>query len=241
MSLVLTVKLDELLRAKQKANNPSEIELELEALLDEPILLQRTNGFEVNHIASRYRVSLGAMIGDSLEKIYRHVQSVGSDTLMLRLDDFPYEEGTVEKSVHLNFLGITSALEGYEFRDLMYDQDESVVIKTRPFNNYNETLGPFDDALGLTELFEKGVHGYFISATVTDRLDGNAEAVLVLDSKNRKIAEEVHAEVFSALRNSYRAHDMTPHLPLETLKKVHRTSPHAALLRIHDYQTTHVY
>jgi len=232
--VTLNVSLETLLQAKQKGKD-HKLELDLEVPLPEPADVQSGKVMDVQHLASRYHVSLKGLVYDQVEEMCRHVRSLGYETVMIQVGDFPFRREFDRNRVNINFLGIKPIADTYEFRDFLYDTDETMEVKTGAITYCNDKLGPGNGAISPIDLFDKGVVGYTISASISDRLDGSAEGVIVLNSNNRKIAEEVHTEVLSALRSLYQSTKEGDNASSTALKQVLDTSKHKDLLTFHQY------
>jgi len=136
---------------------------------------------------------------------------------------------------HVDFLGLDCFDLISHFTDFIYDVEENIVVSTDAITHYDEKLGPLNNAINSNDLFEMGVCGYQTSASISDRLDGSGRGVIVLNSKNRRMAEEVHAEVLSALRNLYERGIEGDAASTTALKQVCDNSLHKDLLKFHQY------
>ncbi len=232
--VTLIVSLETLLQAKQKGKG-QKLELDLEAPLTESTDVQSTKVMDVQYVASRYHVSLKGLVHDQIERMCKHVHSLGYETVNIQVGDFPFRGEFDRNRVNINFIGIEAIADTYEFRDFLYDAEETMEVRTGAITFYTDELGVGNNAISPIDLYEKGTIGYSISASITDRLDGSAEGVIILNSNNRKIAEEVHAEVLSALRNLYQNTKEGDNASTTALKQVCETSKNKDLLKFHQY------
>lgn len=232
----LNVSLDALVQAKGDGRKEQKLELGLDVPLQEPTEIQNTDVLGVQHVSSRYRVSFKGIAYDQVEKMCQHVRSLGYDSVMIQVGDFPRRADWDEKTpVHIDFLGLEAIADTYEFRDFIHDKEATMRVKTSAITHYNAEFGPINNAISPIDLFERGVIGYSIKASITDRLDGAAAGAIVVDSKNRRIAKEVHQEVLDALRILYHADTPIENASTKALEQVFNNSKHKALFRFHQY------
>jgi hypothetical protein len=232
--VIFKVGLDTLLKAKH-AGNGQKLELELEAPVIEPPIFQSTPMLYIIHVASRYSVSLQGLLYEDIEKICKHVRSLGCNEVMIQVEDPNAMEQNTPSSI--DFLGVDPNCEKYEFWDYMEDHEKTMVVRTDSMTMYDEKSGPCNDAINPLDLFQKGIIGYSIGASITDRLDGRADGVLILNSKNRRFASEVHHEVLSVLEDVYRRNDHVKKASTVALMQVLQNSKHKNLLNFHNYQS----
>lgn len=234
--VTLDISLDALLQANEKGREEQKLELEVDVPFQQPAEIQDTNVMGVHQIASRYRVSLKEPIYSLVEKMCNHVRSLGYDKVMVQIGVFPRREWWDEKTpIHTDFLGLEAIADTYEFRDFILDMEGTMRVKTDSFTHYNAEFGPHNNVLSPDELFEIGVGGYSVSASITDRSDGGAAGEIVIHSKDRKIAREVHDEVLNELRILYQGDPLIENASTKALDQVCKYSKHKHLLRFHPY------
>lgn len=234
--VTLTVSIDELLRAKADGKKDKKLELELDVAIQDEAKIQCV--ITVQQVVSRYRVSFGGIAYEQVEKMCRHIRYLGSDKVMIQIGEFPFRDDLDETTpVHIDVLGIKSVGDDrYEFFNFIYDNEFSVQVETSAITHCNEEFGPRNYAINPIDSFEGGIIGYGISAGITDRLDGSSEGIIVVNSRERRIAKEVHQEVFDALRTFYNAKPVIKNASTKALEHVCNTSKHKALIMFDHYQ-----
>lgn len=234
--VTLSVSIEDLLKAKKKGRKEQTLELEADAHLEEPVIIQSGKLMDVKQIGQRYKVCLKGRIYDEAEDISKHVRSLGLgyDRIMIQVGDFPRRDNIERKPVHIDFLGIDSFTDSYDFGDFIYDYDGSINVETNAITGYTTSLGPVDNAFNPLDYFDY-MRGYMISASIPDRLDGRAKGLIIVDVKNRRIAQAVHKEVLTELQKLCCKNPQVKDASTKALRQAYKKSAFRNKLIFHNW------
>ena len=171
----------------------------------------------------------------------QHVRSLGYDNVMIQVGEFlnrrDWYNVNLNDKIHLDFIGIEAFADFYCFNDFILDADRAVEVNTSSITGYNPEQGPLDETISPFELFETRTVGYKIYASIPERIDGCANGQIVVNSRDRRIAKEVHEEVLAALRDLYKSTKEGDNASTKALEHVWKYSKHKDVLRYHQFSS----